>query len=221
MSLRWCVPHHQSHSHSHSSLLLRWNLIPYLLALVCTHFALTLILTISPVPHHQWHADILMRTIGCCTCTRVHSHTKIHTHPLALIYSYFHTRSQCVVCLLPCALQTMDGVTFHTTCINFSTYNILFTSQNRYCCCHLADMPLILYCIPSHCKFSLQCLVAEGGLVWALLMVFDDAYFVLFTTFHSFPFAFFFLVFCCVSCHASGGPFGCGVLVLLTSCYWQ
>jgi len=33
--------------------------------------------------------------------------------------------------------------------------------------------------------------VAEGDLDWALLIVLDDAYFVLFTPFHSFPFAFF------------------------------
>src|SRR5882724_5517165 len=86
-----------------------------------------------------------------------------------------------------------------------------YMSWNQYCCCHLANMPSLLYHIPSCHKFSLQCLVAEGGLDWVLLMVLDDAYFILFTTFHSFPFTFF--CFCCGSCHATSGPFGCRVLV--------
>src|ERR1700728_743643 len=112
----------------------------------------------------------------------------------------------------------MDGITFLTAHVDLSTYILLFMSQNQYCCCHLADMLSLSYHIPSHCIFSPQCLVAEGGLDWALLMVLDDAYLVLFTPFHSFPFTFFFC-FCCGSCHATGDPFGCVVLVWPTSRY--
>jgi hypothetical protein len=96
--------------------------IPYLLALVCALFALRLVFTISLVPRHQWHADVLTCTIRCRAHARPHSRAKIRT-PSACTYTLLcsHSFSFCYMPPFVCAAN--DGWRHYTTCVDRSTYS--------------------------------------------------------------------------------------------------
>ena len=112
--------------------------IPYLLALVCALFALRLVFTISLVPRHQWHADVLTCTRSRPTALsrqnpypiRLHLYTPMFTFVLVLLRAPFRMRCKRWMASLHHSRRSFN----------------LLTSRNRYCCCHLA--------------------VAEGGLDW-------------------------------------------------------
>ena len=180
-----CVWHEMLHSRS--SVLSCQNPYPIHSHLYTPIF--TLVLTVSHASFHVHCAQLEARSDdtndGWHLCRSFNLHPPIHV--TAPIYGHCHI----TLCHI-----------IHS-CFNFNLHP-LFTSRRQYCCCHLADMRSLSYCIVVHRICSFQCLVAEEGLDWALLVVFDVAYLVLPTPFY--VVSFFYLHIWCGSCHATGVP---------------
>ena len=170
------------------------------------------------VPCHwsHTHTFTLAHMIRCCTHAWVHSHAKIHT-PSTCAYILIFSHSFLLCCMPPsmCTVNNRWHHISHHLCQSFNLYPpihimelISLLSPGQYA------VTIVLDPITSQILTSMS-----SGWRRLELGIINGAYFILFITVLSFPFTFF--CFCCGSCHATGGPFGCGVLVWLTSCYWQ